>query len=159
MNRTLTRALAAIGFGLLSILCFALPAGAVTIGNGPHLEVSQRITLAPTWSQLIIGTLIPLAVAIVAHAKASSEIKSYLNLILSAIAAAVTALIAHGGSLPLTSFASAFFVVIAASQLSYVVAWKHRLAPYLAVLGNLGIGKPKDTSSHPANPTPAPPAG
>lgn len=103
-------------------------------------DSTQNVTLSVPWTSLVVSQVIPLAVALVMDANAKSSLKATANLLLSALAAALTVLVDNGGSVPLVEFVGAFLVVITASQVGHRLVWSNVGEPGIrsAVPGGLG---------------------
>lgn len=94
---------------------------------------------------LLVGTVIPLLVAVVTKANASPGVKAFVNVVLTAAAGAATALLASNGGLPWQQVVIAAFATYVASGTSYNHLWKPTgVAPSIAsAFPQLGLGGPK----------------
>src|SRR4051794_15488443 len=79
-------------------------------------DTTQNLVLNTAWAGLAVSTVIPLVVALLTKVNASSQIKALVNLLLTALTAALTELIDNGGSLPIDQFLGAFGACLLASQ-------------------------------------------
>lgn len=136
--RTLALVAAALALAAVLVMGASSPASAAVLAA----DSTQNVTLSVPWSALVVSQVIPLAVALITAAHASSAVKATANLLLSALAAALTVLVDNGGSVPLVEFVGAFFVVLTASQVGHRVVWSHAAEPGIrsAVPGGLGGG-------------------
>jgi len=136
--RALLLLAAALALALAVLAVAAAPASASVLAA----DSTQNVTLSVPWSALVVSQVIPLAVALITAANASSAVKATANLLLSATAAALTVLVDNGGSVPLVEFVGAFFVVLTASQVGHRVVWSHAAEPGIrsAVPGGIGGG-------------------
>lgn len=95
---------------------------------------------------LIVGTVVPLLVGLLTKSAASSGVKAFVNVILSAAGGAGTALLASDGGLPWQSVLIAAFATYVVSGSSYSHLWKPALVtgtPESAIdksTGNMGLG-------------------
>lgn len=72
-----------------------------------------------TWLQPVVGLVIPLLVGLLVKSKASSQTKSFVNLLLSAIGGALATVIANSGSLQPKEFVSGIVATLVTSWSSY----------------------------------------
>lgn len=140
MLKFLRRALVLLALlvaAVLAVLLYAsTPANAAVLGA----DTTQNVSLSVPWTSLVVSQVIPLAVALIMDANAKSSLKATANLLLSALASALTVLLDNGGSIPLVEFVGAFLVVITASQVGHRLVWSNVGEPGIrsAVPGGLG---------------------
>lgn len=93
---------------------------------------------------LIVGTAVPLVVALVTKAHASEGVKAIANVVLTAIGGAGSALLVSPDGLPWQQVVIAAFATYVASGSSYAHGWKPLgIAPALAAAtADVGIGGP-----------------
>lgn len=120
----------------------ASPAGASVVHTGPAHDTTTNVVLALPWLTLLVGSVIPLAVNLLTSSNASSGLKVFLNLLLSAVTAGVNTIIDSGGVFVAVQFLGAFIAVFLTSQASHAV-WKSTAVEAklsTAVPGGLGGG-------------------
>lgn len=77
-----------------------------------------------TWLNFMVGALIPLLTGLVVKWKASSQLKSIVNLVLSAVAGALTTVIANQGAMKPKEFVAGIAATLVTSWASYGQLWK-----------------------------------
>lgn len=143
MPKILRRALVLLAILVAAVIAAALVAS-TPASAAPLLaaDTTQNVSLSVPWSALVASQVIPLLVALVTDSGARSSLKASLNLLLSALASALTVLVDNGGSLPLVEFVGAFLVVITASQVGHRLVWSNVGEPGIRRAVPGGIGAP-----------------
>lgn len=72
----------------------------------------------------VVGSLIPLLVAVVAKAGLSSTVKTWINVALSAVAGALAPVIAAQGKLDVWQFITSIFIAATSSAAFHQGVWK-----------------------------------
>lgn len=88
----------------------------------------------------LVGLLVPLVVAWLAHANAPSWFKGGLNAVLAALTGAIGVLVATDGGYDWQAFVQAILSALTASVVSYIAITKHIGGPQLEQSG-LNLGK------------------
>lgn len=90
----------------------------------------------------VLGSLVPLVVAILTKANASSGIKAVANVVLSIVAAVCTDLIAQGGKASVIQVLTVAIAAYVASGVTYTHFWKPTgIAPALQTsTAEFGVG-------------------
>ncbi len=102
----------------------------------------------------LLGAIVPLAVALIANARASSAVKGLLNLVLSVFAGGIAVAVEAEGHVPAEEWVFNMLLAFVLSVSSHYATWKATGAEaWVALKVPGGIGRPTPLSP-PAAPTP-----
>lgn len=117
------------------------------------IVLGVMFVLAHTWVILLNGTLIPNLTAAVTDSAAPGWVKGIIAVFFAAVLALIAPAVVNGGSVVINdSVLLTLALSLGSSQALWDTLWKHKVAPALAAVVPLNIGKPLATPEPPAEP-------